>query len=476
MAVGHVKFRIMVLCLFVLFTVGGLYWVSNQAEYTDVVVIGAGASGMSAALEAEKQGAKVILLEKMPYVGGNTLRATGGINGAETTVQTTLGIEDDIGIYVDDVMDSGHFENNKTLVRIMASKSADVIDWLIEMDADLSDVGILAGHSLPRTHRPKGGKPVGLEIVKTLESQIKNSKIELRLENKAVKIITSKHGDIEGVVVMDKSGKEYTIKAKALVLATGGFGGSPETFVYYNQKLKGYQTTNSPSATGDFIGLTEPLNVALADMDYIQTHPTVSKEYGMLITEAIRGNGGILVNNSAKRFADELENRDVLSEALLRQSNREVYLIFNEAIRKTLKASDDYIDMNIILKSDDIRELAEMIRLPSEALEQTVSRYNAFVQSGEDTDFNRTSMALSLSEGPYYAVQVIPGVHYCMGGMVIDEATRVLDQNKMPIMGLYASGEATTGVHGRNRLGGNSLLDAVVFGRIAGQNAAKLEE
>lgn len=473
---GRAKIKILVLSLLALVGVAGLYWSSQQAEYTDVVVIGAGASGMSAALEADKQGASVILLEKMPYVGGNTLRATGGINGAETSVQEALGIEDNIGVYVDDVMASGHFENNKALVRIMANKSAEVIEWLIEMDADLSDVGILAGHSIPRTHRPIGGKPVGLEIVKTLETQIKNSKIELRLENKAVKIITSKRGDVEGVVVMDKSGKEYLIKAKSVVLSTGGFGGSPETFVYYNQKLKGYQTTNSPSATGDFITLTKPLNVALADMDYIQIHPTVSKEYGMLITEAIRGNGGILVNNSGNRFADELENRDVLSEALLNQTDREVYLIFNEAIRKTLKASDDYIDMNIILKSDDVKGLSELIRVNADTLQNTVNRYNTFVLEGEDLDFHRTSMALSLDKGPFYAVQVIPGVHYCMGGMVIDEETRVLDQSGAVIKGLYASGEATTGVHGRNRLGGNSLLDAVVFGRIAGQNAARLDK
>lgn len=450
---------------------GGFLILVEPNETADVVVIGAGASGMSASLEAVKTGKKVILLEKMPYVGGNTLRATGGINAAETKMQEQLGIQDYVADYIEDIMASGHYENNALLVKILAEESADTIDWLSVLGADLTDVGLLAGHGIPRTHRPSGGKPVGAEIVKILKNNVENSGVDLRLEHKAVKIITNSDHIVTGVVVTDKSGKEYTIETSSIIIATGGFGGSPETFVTYNQKLKGYQTTNSPSATGDFITLTKDLDVQLADMDYIQTHPTVSKEYGMLITEAIRGNGGILINNQGKRFADELKNRDFLSEDLLRQKDREVYLLFNEEVRRTLKASDDYIDMNIILKSNSIEALAEQIRVPVETLKSTVDRYNGFVLKGMDLDFGRESLTTPLIEGPFYAVAVIPGVHYCMGGIVINEKTQVVDSNGSVIKGLYASGEATTGVHGKNRLGGNSLLDAVVFGRIAGMNA-----
>lgn len=467
----NLKLRIGIIGIVILFILLGS-WLYEPIETADLVVIGAGASGMSAALEAESLGIDVILLEKMPYVGGNTLRATGGMNAAETIPQKSLGIDDSIEAFIEDTLFSGHDENNKILVELLAEESASAIDWLMAKGADLSDVGLLAGHTNFRTHRPAGGKPVGVEIVSTLKDQIDQSSVDLRIEHKAVEILTDSRNAIIGVNVVDRSGKNYTIDCENVIIATGGFGGSPETFVYYNQKLKGYQTTNSPSATGDFITLVEGLNVALKDMDYIQIHPTVSKEYGVLITEAIRGNGGILVNNQGMRFADELENRDILSENLLNQKDREVYLIFNEKIRKSLKSSDDYIDMNIIQKFEDLESLSESIRVPEENLIETVSRYNAFVLAGEDEDYSRKSLETTLEKGPYYVVPVIPGVHYCMGGIVINEKTMVLDVNNLPIKGLFASGEATTGVHGQNRLGGNSLIEAVVFGRIAGRNVS----
>lgn len=447
-------------------------WLGESYERADIVIIGAGASGMSAALEAESHGKEVILLEKMPYVGGNTFRATGGMNGSETVIQKDLGIEDSVETFIKDTLVSGHYGNNELLVRLLAEESSRTIDWLITKGANLSDVGLLAGHTISRTHRPSGGKPVGIEIVNVLKREINNSKVDLRLEHKAVEILTDSDQSVRGVKVVDKSGKHYTIDCEHVIIATGGFGGSPETFVYYNQKLKGYQTTNSPSATGDFITLVDGLNVALKDMDYIQTHPTVSREYGVLITEAIRGNGGILVNNQGLRFADELKNRDFLSVDLLNQKDREVYLIFNEDIRKSLKASDDYIDMKIIQQSESLEALSEMIRVPKDALVGTVNRYNEFVKNASDEDFGRKSLMKSLEEGPYYVVAVIPGVHYCMGGISINEKAMALNEDGQPIEGLYASGEATNGIHGRNRLGGNSLLEAIVFGRIAGKNAS----
>ncbi len=474
MSKNSLKWRLGLLAIVVGFLLAA-FWLYEPDDSAEVVVIGAGASGMSAALEASQMGREVVLLEKMPYVGGNTFRATGGMNGAETEAQAAQGIEDSVEIFIEETLASGHGENNRVLVDILAYESAEAIQWLASKGADLSDVGLLAGHGVSRTHRPSGGKPVGAEIVRTLREEIEKSPVDLRVEHKAVKILTNSSGAVVGVDVVDKSGKQYTIDCKSVVIATGGFGGSPETFVYYNQKLKGYETTNTPGATGDFVTLVQGLDVQLKDMAYIQTHPTISKDYGVLITEAIRGNGGILVNNQGKRFADELKNRDFLSEDLLAQKDREVYLIFNEEIRKSLKASDDYIDMDIVQKANDLEALATLIRVPSDALMETVSRYNAFVAKGEDADFGRQSLDKPLDKGPFYVVSVIPGVHYCMGGIVIDAEARVMNSKNQPIRGLYASGEATTGVHGKNRLGGNSLLDAVVFGRIAGTSAGELE-
>jgi len=440
-------------------------WAKEPKESTEVVVIGAGASGMSAALEAHEAGLKVILLEKMPYVGGNTVRATAGMNAVVN--------EEDQADFIEDILKSGHAEGNPRMIEILAKEGKDSLMWLIGLGADLSDVGILAGHSKARTYRPAGGKPVGNEIVRVLKDAIDQSAVDLRIEHKALKVLLDAQGETKGVEVEDLTGKKYTIEAENVIIATGGFGGSPETFVHYNQKLKGYHTTNAPSATGDFITLVEDLDVQLVDMSYIQTHPTVSPQYGVLITEAIRGNGGILVNNLGHRFADELKNRDFLSEDILAQPDKEVYLIFNEAIRQSLSASDDYIDMNLVIAAPDVEALAALLRIDTKSLEETLLRYNNFVVTGVDSDFQRQSLQVSLAEGPFYAIQVTPAVHYSMGGILINENAEVLSVSGEPIKGLYASGEATGGIHGLNRLGGNSLLDAVVFGRIAGRSVAK---
>ena len=464
------KWKVAFLALLALLMVLVLTVVFNSDEdEADVVIIGAGASGMSAAIEADRLGYDVILLEKMPYVGGNTIRATAGINIVDSPEQEAMGIEDSKSLFVSDVMASGHSENNVLMVEKLADESAGALEWLNDMGADLSDVGILAGHSVARTLRPSGGLPVGGEIVRVLKNKIDQMNIDLRLENKATKILTDAHGKITGVEVLDRTGRTYVLKTSKVIIATGGFGGSPEMYVYYNQKLKGYKTTNSPSATGDFIGLVEDLNVQLVDMSYIQTHPTVSYEYGMLITEAIRGNGGILINNKGLRFADELENRDLLSEAILDQPNQEVFLIFNDSIKASLASSNDYINMDIVMTANSLSELAETMRVDRQSFSQTVESYNQYVDQGEDLAFGRRALERKIDEGPFYAIQVIPGVHYCMGGILIDDKARAIDENNNPIIGLYASGEATGGIHGLNRLGGNSLLDAIVFGRIAGR-------
>lgn len=442
---------------------------NSDDDVADVVIIGAGASGMSAAIEADSLGYDVILLEKMPYVGGNTIRATAGINIVESPEQAALGIDDSKSLFVSDVLASGHSENNVLMVEKLADESASALDWLNDMGADLTDVGILAGHSVARTLRPSGGLPVGGEIVRVLKNKIDQMDIDLRLENKATKILTDAQGKITGVEVLDRTGRTYVVKTSQVIIATGGFGGSPEMYVYYNQKLKGYKTTNSPSATGDFIGLVKDLNVQLVDMSYIQTHPTVSYEYGMLITEAIRGNGGILINNKGLRFADELENRDLLSEAILDQPNQEVFLIFNDSIKSSLASSNDYINMDIVMTAGSVSELAETMRVDRQSFSQTIESYNQYVEQGVDLAFGRRALERKIDEGPFYAIQVIPGVHYCMGGILIDDKARAIDANNNPVLGLYASGEATGGIHGLNRLGGNSLLDAIVFGRIAGR-------
>jgi fumarate reductase flavoprotein subunit len=308
-------------------------------------------------------------------------------------------------------------------------------------------------------------------VIRVLGQQINALGIDLRLENKVIELVHNGDGSkVKGVLVRNQEGREYEIMADAIIIATGGFGGSPERFVYYNADLKGFNTTNHAGATGDYIDLVSSLPIDLVDMDKIQTHPTVEPEFGVLITEAIRGNGGILVNLQGERFVDEMAFRDVLSEEMRGQTDGESFLIFDENIRSGLSAADAYIGMQLVKEADSVDELAEILGMEDTQLENTIGRYNGFVAGGSDADFGRRNLPVQLAP-PFYAILVQPGVHYCMGGLPIDDHARVISRSGDWIEGLYACGEATGGIHGYNRLGGNSLTDAVVFGRIAGQTA-----
>ncbi|WP_461204963.1 flavocytochrome c [Clostridium sp. DL1XJH146] len=442
---------------------------------TEVVIIGGGGAGLTAAIQATEDGAKVILVEKNAILGGNTSYATGGLNAAETVYQEEAGYEDSVELFVEDTMKGGDNLNNPDLVQVLAENSAETVDWLVERGADLSDVGILGGASVNRAHRPTGGAAVGNHIVEVLSAKAEDLGIEIRLETKAVDIISA-DGKVTGIKVEDAKGNEYAINAKAVVIATGGFGANPEMVVEYKAELEGFGTTNGPGATGDAIGLVEPLDVELVDMEQIQTHPTVVPEKNKMITEAVRGNGAILVNRDAKRFINELETRAVVSAAELEQEGQTAFLVFDQTVRESLSAIETYAKLGLLTEAETLTELAEAIGVDGTELENTVTTYNTYVAAGEDKDFARDNMKTELNVGPYYAVEVGPAVHHTMGGLMINTDTQVINNSGDVIEGLFAAGEVTGGVHGANRLGGNAMADITTFGRIAGTNAAKLAE
>ncbi len=446
---------------------------SASANKADVVVIGAGGAGLSAAVQAHEAGAKkIVILEKMPMIGGNSLRATGGLNACGTDVQKAKNINDSVDLYVKDTMEGGHNINNPELVKTLAENSADAVKWLTSLGADLSDVGRGGGASVPRLHRPKGGAPVGPMIVDVLKKEVEKDNIEVRLNNKATEILKDKDGKVTGVEAVDKEGKEYTLDAKAVVLATGGFGANKEMVVKYQPGLKGFATTNQPGATGDGIVMAEKLGADFVDMKQIQTHPTVVPEKGILITEALRGNGAIMVNHEGKRFINELGTRDVLSKAILNQNGKTAYLIFNDGVRKSLKACEDYFTQGLVKEGATIEELAKNINVDPATLKATLDTYNGYVTDKKDKEFNKP-VEVSLSNGKYYAIEITPAIHHTMGGVKINPKAEVIGKDGQPIKGLFAAGEVTGGVHGGNRLGGNAVADIVVFGRIAGNSAAE---
>ena len=446
----------------------------KAVEQTDIVVIGAGAAGMVAAITAHDAGAKVIVLEKQPITGGNSMLAAGGMNAAGTKYQQEKGIKDSVELMIEDTMKGGNNLNDPELVKILAKNSAGSVDWITSLGADLGNVGRMAGASVDRRHGPKGGSAVGANIVDTLRKNAAERKIDVRVNSKVVKILEDAKGTVTGVQVEGKHRGLYTINAKAVVLTAGGFSANPEKVAFYRPEFKGMTTSNQPGATGDGLDIGAAAGGELKDMKEIQIHPTVAAGSRILITEAVRGNGAIVVNQEGKRFMNELTTRDKASAAILTQTGKMAYLIFDEGVRQSLKQIDGYFHLELVKEGNTPEALAAAIKAPPQALKATIEAYNQAVDKKDDAEFKRPDMPRALRTPKYYAIAIKPGIHYTMGGLKINTDTQVMAKDGKPIAGFYAAGEVTGGVHGNNRLGGNSISETITFGRIAGANAAKL--
>ena len=443
----------------------------------DIVVVGAGGAGLSAAVAAAESDAslKIIVLEKQHIIGGNTNSSTGGINAAETDIQKGLGIEDSKQLFYDDIMKGGKYENIPSLVENFVEHAPVTISWLTGLGADLSDVGLMGGSSVKRTHRPQGGTAIGPHLMKVLKEATSNKNIEIRTSNKVFDLLSAVDGSVTGVKVQNANGSTYRLTAKAVIIATGGFGANLEMVTSLQPSLKGFVTLNHPGATGDAFAWVTAIGGATIQMANIQIHPTAEATNHILITEAVRGNGAILVNHDSKRFCNEMDTRDVVSAAILKQTQGEAFLIFDQGVRKSLASIETYANQHLLKEGATVAELAAAIGIPAEDLEATLTRYNAQQKAGVDEDFGRSAaqMTAALETAPYYAVCVTPATHHTMGGLSVNTDTQVLRADGTPIPGLYAAGEVTGGLHGANRLGGNGVADIVVNGRLAGIAAAQ---
>lgn len=445
---------------------------TEEALQTDIVIVGAGGAGMTAAISATQAGKDVILLEKMPYVGGNTTKATGGMNAAETHYQAEQGIEDSVEQFVEDTMEGGHQINDIDLVTKMAEESAAGIDWLDSIGAPLPKVAFSGGATNARIHAPEDGSGVGEYLVTAFLNQLNELGINVMYNTKATHLLTD-GGAVVGVEAESDS-TVYKISADAVILATGGFGANEDMYTQYRPDLKGTVTTNAPGATGDGIVMAQEVGADLVDIEQIQLHPTVEQATSMLITESVRGNGAILVNQSGKRFVDEMETRDVVSAAELEQEGEYAYVIFDQNLRDGLKAIEKYVASGIVTEADTIEELAEKLEIDPATLKETLDNWNKAVADQNDPEFGRTTaMDADLSVAPYYAIKIAPGIHHTMGGVKINTDAEVIDTDGNVIPGLFAAGEVTGGVHGGNRIGGNAVADIVVFGKVASESAVE---
>lgn len=444
---------------------------TSETINVDIAIIGAGGAGMAAAIEATQRGKDVIIIEKMPFAGGNTVKATGGMNAADTSVQANEGIEDSVELFTEDTLKGGYYKGNPELVQVMAENSADAVEWLGTIGAPLTQVSFSGGASVSRIHQPTGGAAIGAYLVEHFVDTLEKLGIDVKYNTTATEIIMD--GEKAVGIKANSSDKEYTINAKAVILATGGFGANEDLYASYREDLKGFVTTNHPGATGDGIVMAEDVGAGLIDIGEIQIHPTVHQATSIMVTEGVRGDGAILVNQSGKRFVNEMQTRDVVSAAEIAQEGGYAYVIFDQHLREGLKATEKYVTNGLTTQADTIEELAKAIGVDSSNLASTLSTWNKAVANQNDTEFGRTTaMEHDLSTGPYYAIKVAPGVHHTMGGVAINTKTEVLTAEGDIIPGLFAAGEVTGGLHGGNRIGGNAVADIVVFGRIAGENAS----
>ncbi len=459
----------------------------------EVLIIGSGLAGLSAAIQAARGGAQVTVLEKEAQIGGNSMRASSGINSVNTPAQASANIQDAEHYFVDDTIKSGHGFSNQKLVEVLVKNSPNAWRFLHDVGVDLSVVTKTGGHCRARTHRAQEKEvamSIGTEIIRTLLNYIKQvSGIKIITKARVISLITDNSKKVTGVLVVI-DGNNQDIFADAVILATGGFCGhvvQNSLLAQYRPDLLSLSTTNGACASGDGIDLAQSVGARLIDMEKIQVHPTgfvdprdPLKNHKILAAENLRAVGGILLNHEGKRFVNELGLRDHVTDAIMNNcapyahSGPKVsYLVLNESAAKAFQKSalNFYITMGLVQRFETVIEWANFIGVDPEILRNTFINYAQSAARNKDT-FGKTTFPVTFScSEPIYCMLVTPCLHYCMGGVRFDERARVIGENG-PINGLYAAGEVTGGLHGANRLAGNSLLECVVFGRIAGNSAA----
>ena len=439
---------------------------------TDIVIIGAGAAGLTAALEATNNGASVIVVEKMDIPGGNTVRSSGTWNLAAhpeqlEAVKTNPNIAANrktVEEFVTYTMEGGHNINNLELVQTMVENSAGITEWVRDQGFEVSLKGTYAGAYVP-------GEARGL--ITGLKDRFEAKGGQVLLSTKAT-AITMADGKAAGITGTTATGGNLTVNSKAVIDAAGGFGYNLEMVYALKPEFTGFVTNNQVGALGEGIEMAQAVGAALVDMEQIQAHPSVHQATANMLTEECRNMGGILINTSGKRFINECTYRDVVANAILEQDQQFAYLLVNQDIIDNNNNIAGYIKVGTLLGPfETVDELAAYMNVDKATFEETFNNWNQYVADQNDPEFGSAfTWIRDLAQGPWYASPVAPGIHHTMGGVKINTNTEVISTEDAIIPGLFACGEVTGGVHGGNRVGGNAILDCLVFGKIAGDNAA----
>ncbi len=437
---------------------------------TDVLVIGGGGAGLSASIEAARAGSQVIILEKLDYLGGDTIRAGGGIEAAGTTFQEARGIHDKPEDFAAFIRSRGVSFRNPELLDVMVEQSADAVYFLADMGADMSMQ--VAGHGSPveRAHRPAKGA-AGVNIVEPMVNEIENLDVDVYFGTPGYELLTEGGAVVGAKARHTRSGQEYEIKAKAVVIATGNFASNNEMVAEHDPRLKGISTNSAAGSTGDGIIMATAVGADLENMEIMRIRPTLP-----------RVDNFIAVAQNGKRFMDEFHSSDTIFvegddlhiQAVADYPSKHYWVILDqESYDGQADMLSSYMLPNRYFTGDTLEDLAEQLDLDAETLKTTVEEWNRMLEEGKDTAFGRTAgMKKPIGEGKYYGIKVLPTAHTTAGGIRINTKGQVLDKNEQPIAGLYAGGEVTGGVHD----GVSAVCGCIVYGRICGINAAEYAE
>lgn len=449
----------------------------------DIIVIGAGGAGFAASITAANLGKKVILMEKMGILGGDTALSGGEMAVPGNWIQQQAGDQDSPELLAQDMLTGGDNIGDPALVEVIANGTYDSAMWLtyeggVPWEHDLLFFG---GHSVERSIIPKDH--TGSTMTTRLTTRAKKIKNITILDNmRATDLVADASGKITGVKAESQiDGSQHSFTAGAIVLTSGGFGSNIDMRVKYNPDMdSSILSTDSVGATGDGLTMASAIGANLLDMQYIQTYPTCDPQTGALLyVDDMRLESlAIMVNKEGDRFVEELGRRDVLSKAITQQTDGIGYMLFNQAGADETDLlnihADEYENLEsrgLIVKGDTLDEVCEPFGVDATELQKTVDKWNQFCKDGKDTDFNYRGDLNPIEGGPYYLNSYKPAVHYTMGGLQIDTVAQVYNTSGAVIPGLFAAGEVAGHKMGDNRLGSCSMADIYTFGRIAGKSA-----